>query len=386
MALFFDQINGTLSALVFCEELTLGTVSAEPCYQIPLNSENIALSINSFVTGLILSSRRVPGVVDGNMRTGGSITADLLATSNMGTLIKHAFGSALTEATFASTPATGGLVLGTAVASSRFIHYITGAGQINTQSRDGSGAILGLSLEKQFLADDGNAIGVILRGCRVSSFGINVPQEGIATVTFGVEAATENAATSSHSFTPVVQGTAGAAGASMSPISNYQVQISLGTAGTAPTFNLQTLVLGGTLIDYWTTYSFELSNNVFGDNFTATQRGRANVMMGRRLMNGSIGMLFKDEADYNRFINAASNPVSMSVALVTGTGNDAAVILVRMPYVKFIGQGATMPSITGEGPIGITLPYTPYEPTEATDVDDPEGQVSVTLVNHDTYV
>lgn len=381
-----DQARGVASRIVFGEEAsTYGTAAeVDEGHELPLTSDAIQNNINTFESELIRTDRSVANIREGNYRPDGDINTELIP-SNVPTLIKHALG------VYASSTKVVGS--STATVDDQYDHVLYGsettesiaadfggAGGLQPAARkvsSGETAAYSLTFEKQFeFPGAANPeVSLLYTGARINRWSLTVPTEGIVGCSFGFLGANETlykGSAGAFHFDSYTAATSAPETLGLSPFTSFQTSIELGTAGGT----------GYSALDKVQSFDFTLENGLNGDNFILGQRARANLLEGRRRITGSLQMLFlSDDEFYEFFLDSATNPKALKITFSqdgTSTTNTAQVVI-ELDYVKFVGSPAT-PTIPGEGPISLNIPFQVYKGSSST--SDPDKRDIVVTVRN----
>jgi hypothetical protein len=214
--------------------------------------------------------------------------------------------------------------------------------------------LVGLSIEKIIKGHDvagglsGNALAVMMSGCRINSVAINIPQEGIVTADWGIlgmisddSVTPADAAPTYHSDDPFV----GAEG-----------YVEIDFTGARAHVNRPIREA-----------SLTITNSSDESVYALGSRHRRGIPEGRREISGSMTTYFEDKQEYENFKGELAAVLRFSFI------HDGNLLLMEMPNMKITGQGT--PLVGGPGVVTGTYGFNVYNPT-TTDNND----IKVTII------
>jgi hypothetical protein len=213
---------------------------------------------------------------------------------------------------------------------------------------------VGLSFEKIISGHDvagglsGNALALVMSGCRVNSVAINIPQEGIVTADWNLIAMVSEDSVTPADAAPTYH--------SDDPFVGAEGYVEMDFTGERAHVNRP--IREATL---------NIANNSDESVYALGSRHRRGVPEGRRELSGSMTTYFEDKQEYNNFKGELASVLRFSFI------HDGNLLLIEMPNMKITGQGT--PLVGGAGVVTGTYGFNVYNPT-STDNND----VKITIV------
>lgn len=378
--------KGSLSGVYWKEQTTAGVAPTGNWFSCPVNSETLGETIGQVQSQDIRPDRANPGVRGGNLANGGGLVYDM-GINRMVPWMRHFLaagnavaGTAITPATIAASTAysrgtyvkntgndlficvIGGTtdasvtgttlnvtagrqsVLSTVVGKPVIFQYVgTTAGQPRfTHTLNGGAAMpaAGLAFEKQLLGGDASLITQFL-DCRLNTLEITIPQEGIATVNWGVLGMTSSKLGSTGAGTPVAL-------TNEPRLAGYDAYCHINDdAGSLRRATREASING--------------TNSYQEDIYVHTFRERADLVESTRVFSGRISMYFADAREYDMFKGEVTVPLAFS--FISPTGLFFKLILGEC---KLSGDG--LPKINGAGVLMADFDFTAFKDSGANDV------------------
>lgn len=302
------QARGNGVRLSYVEEDSFGVTPPAPQMRlIPFTGEELGVRSEAFIQVRDGAERVPTGSGPGHIDAGGRITLDMELDS-IGTLLKHALGSAVTSGSGAP-----------------FTHVIRGGGSLPP----------GLSIEKGF-TDVGRFM--LFKGCRIDAMSLNFPTSGGPAIsTLDVVAKTVETVSASAASSLLEGGGA--------PLS-YQVGIEEDAAALGNVLGVQ----------------LAINNHLDRDGFILGFRDRYSIGEGPRRVSGSLTFGFEDFGHYARFSEVSTS--SLRITALQGVSS----MEIFLPRIIFTGS-APVPAVRDAGPLSAALHFTALkDASEGTDI------------------
>ena len=316
----FLQAQGSRSLIAYIEETDWGqTLSAASNWTgFRFVRESMGRDINSFESQELRSDRMISAVLRGNQRAEGDISFELGPDSH-NLLLRNTIGG--------NWSTTG---------SGPYTHILVPA----TSDVAGGGYPQGMSFVKAFTDIP---YYFLYAGCKVDSLSFDFPQEGIATCTARILGKTETLTASKPYETPLSY----PAG---DPYESNIAELYEATYNSAHT-DIASMSWGSP-IGIVTSARFSITNTLDGGSFVLGSQNRYSLPQGRRRIEGTFSVLFKDTTYYTKFVNGTH--VGLQIKAIDSTGTYSHTF--QFPNVIYRGSRAT-PVIDGEGGLKMDIPF-----------------------------
>lgn len=359
--------RGSKSAIRFKPESSYGVAPSGNWFETSLLSEAVGGQINEIISNEIRSNRSVPGVRGGNISAAGALNFDF-SLARFGVFFQHLLGRAFTSTTIATGTAsdttaynrgdivqvglndylciTSGTtdVVGTDLTGTATNHvYTSGDAEFifaglaslskyqHTLTSSSDFLTGGISLEKAILGGN-DPFYVVLRGGRIGSLDVTVPQEGIVQSVWNMTFAK-----------PLVRNNATVAGTptvlSDDPPTGFESAVAIN--------DVENAVLKDA--------SFKI-DNMLDPEYVIGKRTIQEIVPKRLEMSGSVTMLFQDATDYDRFL--AEETFSLTFSFYRG----AQFLSIKFPEVKMFGDPT--PKIADAGAIKLQFNWRAFQQNE----------------------
>lgn len=313
---------GSNVVVKMCQEATWGVNPITPSVVHGIGFKSITLKAakGTFESEMVNANRCTIGIGDGNRTVDGNLVSDLIP-EGLEVLFMHLLGNP-TVVTTGSGPYT---------------HVMKGS----------PGNFQGLTIEKGYTDIDQY---FIYTGIRIDSMSINLVQEGLHEITFGLIGKTEAdpEATTQITGTPVSYTKNG--------FSGYQCVIST-------TMQSNGTVVDGAYVDigFPVSGSLNIKNNVETDGFVIGSEFRASAQLGKRACSGEFSVFFEDAKLYELFTSGTEVGVKF-----TFDNKQGQKIIFEFPACKL---GGNTPEVQNFQGLNLPLTFTAkYDVGEATDV------------------
>jgi hypothetical protein len=284
-----SSARGYKSYLAFAEESSFGSIPVSAFTRLPINSESLQEEVNLLEEDRIhYLTPLVSNYNQGEMVISGSISLNWAVADYILTLLKHTFGGVITDYTQSKTLSVGGI----------------GQDPLPTS----------LSFEKAILGGFPSVYNGFT-GCRIDSFALQIPSEGIITGTWnlkGKQSSTQNTAFSSSVVIP----------STVQPFIGCDFSFILNLAET--NVQLPTREV-----------SITVNNNLIDGDMHVGDTLLNSLKEGRRQCKGSLILVFETEDVYSALLNQT---VYENVTLKFSF--PAATIYWQIKFVRFFGKGS----------------------------------------------